>query len=45
MKEEKCFCQLDSRTDIFKAKEILRDHMCIMAMYRRRYCLLVRLRR
>ena len=26
----KCFIQLDSRTNIFKAKEILRDHMCIM---------------
>lgn len=26
----KCFCQLDSRTNIFKAKEALRDHMCIM---------------
>ena len=26
----KCFIQLDSRTDIFKAKEILRGHMCIM---------------
>jgi uroporphyrinogen-III decarboxylase len=26
----KCVAQFDSRTDIFKAKEILRDHMCIM---------------
>ena len=26
----KCLCQFDSCTDIFKAKEILRDHMCIM---------------
>lgn len=26
----KFFIQLDSRTDIFKAKEVLRDHMCIM---------------
>ena len=26
----KCICELDSRTDIFKAKGILRDHMCIM---------------
>jgi hypothetical protein len=26
----KCVAQLDSRTDIFKAKEILRDHVCIM---------------
>ena len=26
----KCILQLDSRTDIFKAKEILRDHACIM---------------
>jgi hypothetical protein len=26
----KCFCQLDSKTDIIEAKEILRDHMCIM---------------
>lgn len=26
----KCFIQLDSRTDILKAKEILRGHMCIM---------------
>ncbi|MDP2919592.1 MAG: uroporphyrinogen decarboxylase family protein [Dehalococcoidia bacterium] len=25
-----CICQLDSKTDIFKAKEILKDHMCIM---------------
>lgn len=25
-----CICELDSTTDIFKAKEILRDHMCIM---------------
>ena len=26
----KCICELDSRTDIFKAKEILKGHMCIM---------------
>ena len=26
----KCVCELDSTTDIFKAKEILRGHMCIM---------------
>ncbi len=26
----KCICELDSTTDIFKAKEILKDHMCIM---------------
>lgn len=26
----KCVCELDSRTDIFKAKEILKGHMCIM---------------
>ena len=26
----KCVCELDSTTDIFKAKEILKDHMCIM---------------
>jgi len=26
----KFFIQLDSKTDIFKAKEILRDHVCIM---------------
>ena len=25
----KCICDLDSTTDIFKAKEILRGHMCI----------------
>jgi len=25
-----CICELDSTTDIFKAKEILKDHMCIM---------------
>ena len=25
-----CICELDSTTDIFKAKEILGDHMCIM---------------
>jgi len=25
----KCICDLDSTTDIFKAKEILKDHMCI----------------
>ena len=25
----KCACELDSTTDIFKAKEILRDHICI----------------
>ena len=25
----KCVCDLDSTTDIFRAKEILRDHMCI----------------
>jgi len=25
-----CVCELDSTTDIFKAKEILKDHMCIM---------------
>ena len=24
-----CVCELDSKTDIFKAKEILKDHMCI----------------
>jgi uroporphyrinogen-III decarboxylase len=24
-----CICELDSKTDIFKAKEILKDHMCI----------------
>ncbi len=24
-----CVCELDSTTDIFKAKEILKDHMCI----------------
>jgi len=27
---KKCFMQLDSTTDIFKTKEILKDHMCIM---------------
>ena len=26
----KCFIQLDSKTDIFKAKDVLRDHLCIM---------------
>lgn len=26
----KCIAQFDSTTDIFKAKEILRDHICIM---------------
>ena len=26
----KCICELDSTTDIFKAKEILDGHMCIM---------------
>lgn len=26
----KCFMQLDSKTNIFKAKELLGDHMCIM---------------
>jgi hypothetical protein len=26
----KCICELDSTTDIFKAKEILNEHMCIM---------------
>ncbi len=26
----KCICELDSKTDIFKAKEVLKDHMCIM---------------
>ena len=26
----KCFIQLDSQTDIFRAKEILKGHMCIM---------------
>ena len=26
----KCVCNLDGTTDIFKAKEILGDHMCIM---------------
>lgn len=26
----KCLCQFDSCTDIFKAKEILGDHLCIM---------------
>ncbi len=25
----KCICDLDGTTDIFKAKEILKDHMCI----------------
>ncbi|MBM3118795.1 MAG: uroporphyrinogen-III decarboxylase [Chloroflexi bacterium] len=25
-----CVCELDSTTDIFKAKELLKDHMCIM---------------
>lgn len=28
--KKKCICELDSTTDIFKAKEILKDHMCIM---------------
>lgn len=28
--EGRCICELDSTTDIFKAKEILKDHMCIM---------------
>jgi len=28
--KKKCICELDSTTDIFKAKEILGDHMCIM---------------
>jgi len=27
---KKCIMQLDSKTDIFKAKEILKDHICIM---------------
>jgi uroporphyrinogen-III decarboxylase len=27
--KKKCVCELDSTTDIFKAKEILSDHMCI----------------
>jgi len=26
----KCIMQLDSKTDIFKAKEVLKDHICIM---------------
>lgn len=26
----KCICELDSKTDIFKAREILKGHMCIM---------------
>jgi len=26
----KCICQLDSRTDIFKTKDILKSHMCLM---------------
>jgi len=26
---KKCVCELDSKTDIFKAKEILKGHMCI----------------
>ncbi|MFQ5827008.1 MAG: uroporphyrinogen decarboxylase family protein [Dehalococcoidia bacterium] len=25
-----CLCQFDNGTDIFKAKEVLRDHLCIM---------------
>jgi len=25
-----CICELDSTTDIFKAKELLKNHMCIM---------------
>jgi uroporphyrinogen-III decarboxylase len=28
--KKKCICELDSTTDIFKAKEILGNHMCIM---------------
>jgi len=28
--KKKCICMLDSTTDIFKAKEILKEHMCIM---------------
>ena len=28
--KSRCICELDSKTDIFKAKEILGDHMCIM---------------
>ncbi len=27
--EKMCVCELDSKTDIFKAKEVLKDHMCI----------------
>jgi len=27
--KKKCVCDLDGTTDIFKAKEILKDHMCI----------------
>ncbi|MBM3149597.1 MAG: hypothetical protein FJZ88_06185 [Chloroflexi bacterium] len=30
LSRKKCICELDSTTDIFKAKEILGDHMCIM---------------
>jgi uroporphyrinogen-III decarboxylase len=26
----RCICELDSKTNIFEAKEILKDHMCIM---------------
>lgn len=26
----RCICELDSTTDIFKAKEVLKGHMCIM---------------
>ncbi len=26
----KCICELDSTTDIFRAKEVLKGHMCIM---------------
>ncbi|MBW2370146.1 MAG: uroporphyrinogen-III decarboxylase, partial [Deltaproteobacteria bacterium] len=26
----KCIAQFDNATDIFKAKEVLRDHVCIM---------------
>ena len=28
--KKSCICELDSTTDIFKAKEILKDHICIM---------------
>jgi len=27
---QKCICELDGTTDIFKAKEILKDHTCLM---------------